>query len=146
MRYRAASASAYKWEFVGGSALRAPDTGSGAWMTLVGGGTVFYDANDGLGPSVVVPRAGEYRTEWGARCNATAGGYAMTCPKFGSTALNTDHWAMADGPSVDVSVASEQLGVVPNAGETIKIMYSAWSTSNAMFQRRFLSVTPVRIS
>lgn len=63
LRYRAASASAYKWEFLGGAALTAqqPDVtgifGTGAW------GTLEQLAADTATNSIVIPLAGDYELQ-----------------------------------------------------------------------------------
>lgn len=57
LRYRAASASAYKWEFVGGADLATPVLGA----IVVGTSTVALS-----GQTITAPLAGEYRLEFGA--------------------------------------------------------------------------------
>jgi len=54
LRYNAGSTSAYKWEFVGGAALKA-EYGPGA---DIGGLNTWVDLANG--PALIVPRAGEY--------------------------------------------------------------------------------------
>lgn len=66
LRYNAGSASAYKWEFVGGSSLiaenRASQTASaGAWVM-------------GANPSIALPLAGTYECSYATSLNTTAGG------------------------------------------------------------------------
>lgn len=54
LRYRAASSSAYKWEFLGG----APNIGYSEAGVAVASGTIF-------GVTAACPLAGDYEVEWG---------------------------------------------------------------------------------
>jgi hypothetical protein len=80
LRYRAASPSAYKWEWVGGSWLRAEvlTSESGPAGALTDLATV--------GPTVTAPLAGEYVFAWGCQMNASGGGPSrLYChPVFGT--------------------------------------------------------------
>lgn len=57
LRYRAASASTYKWEFIGGQRLRALNSGAHLNFSTTGVGTYAAVTN---GPTLAVPLAGDY--------------------------------------------------------------------------------------
>jgi hypothetical protein len=66
-RYRAASASVYKWEFVGGSSLIASVLAAENISTS----GAFVNAAT-VGPAIVVPRAGDYDLQGRVRLNKSA--------------------------------------------------------------------------
>jgi hypothetical protein len=143
MRYRAASASAYKWEFLGGSPLYAAYDSVASAMAITS--NAFIDAPDGNGPSLTVPRAGEYRAQFGARTQGATGGFGMIAPKFGAAATRDNDWALVNA-GVDASIARIAAGTCV-AGDAIKLQYRNFAGANpANFQVRWLSVQPVRLS
>jgi hypothetical protein len=67
-RYNAGSASAYKWEFVGGPALESEvATGEGTSNN-------FYGTLTTAGPTLTAPRAGDYLVTFGATIEAALTG------------------------------------------------------------------------
>lgn len=66
LRYRAASASAYKWEFVGGGDLYSEVVANEATSA-----TSYVDLTT-VGPSVALPLAGDYDVEIGAKMAGNA--------------------------------------------------------------------------
>lgn len=60
LKYNASSASAYKWEMVGGSPLMSTALGQ---SITTGTGSSYATLTDGGGPDIVVPLAGEYYVE-----------------------------------------------------------------------------------
>ena len=68
LRYRAASASAYKWEFVGGSPL------TNEVATQQAGGAAGWQDLGTVGPSITAPLAGDYMVGHG--CSALWGSNA----------------------------------------------------------------------
>lgn len=82
-KYRAASASAFKWEFIGGSALydhveTSENTASAAYVDLAT-----------VGPQITVPLAGDYEFEWGADIGSAAGtSTPLMAPNFGGTPVD----------------------------------------------------------
>lgn len=85
LKYRAASASSYKWEMVGGGPLRAAAAGG------TPGSTSYADLT--ATPSLTVPVAGDYRVVFGARVAAEATSGLMQVylsPYVGAAATDTD--------------------------------------------------------
>ncbi len=140
-RYRTASPSPYKWEFLGGAPLAHDPAGS--YTTTSNN---YVDPPDASGPSVIVPRAGEYSASWGARIGGGSPSFGMITPKFGSAPTSNDHWCLV-APGLDASVAKEVQSVCAAHGDTIKCQYMNFSGTGAPnFSCRFLRVYPVRIS
>lgn len=86
-RYNAASASAYKWEFVGGAPLYDEQRPQGVVSTTT------YAAASNAGPVLVLPRAGDYIVAIGMNCynnNATAQTVAMSFD-IGATPATTGY-------------------------------------------------------
>ena len=140
-RYNAGSASAYKWEFIGGPAVVAPpvdtaeNTASGVPVDLAT-----------VGPFFALPRPGDYTFEYGCRFSNTLQGNGNMC----ILAVN----------NVDLY---QQFAVAPNAGSAFwlpfyakralagltasvaKFQYAAVG-GTAYFDSRTLSVLPTRVS
>jgi hypothetical protein len=148
-RYRAASASTYKWELVGGSPLESANLTN---AQTPGGGTFFSTTlTDGDRiVAVALPLAGDYLAEWNAMVghaatvttspaigvyrpnagepNTPSGGYQQTTA-YGSGALHT------------LSGRSRLNGcVVGNAA-----MAYLYTSQIEIFYQRRLAITPVRV-
>ena len=72
-RYRAASSSAYKWEFVGGAPLQAADDTTSARSSA----TLGDPTTGTIGPSVTVSRAGDYSVSAYATLSAAGAASAI---------------------------------------------------------------------
>lgn len=94
-RYRAASASTYKWEYVGGPSLHATITASDEATT-----STSYTALGTAGPNITVPLAGEYDVQ--LRCNAF--GSAASVGVYMS--FSTGATAASDADAAMVQVAA----------------------------------------
>ena len=141
-RYNAASASAYKWEFVGGSEITANiETGESSTSTaMVDLATV--------GPRVILPRAGDYDVIGGATVQHTVAGTALYVVAFRDTAQGA-----AGRPT---SVAAANVGypsplttlVVTDApaGGDVRLRYLCPSGATATYSARWIRVRPVRVS
>jgi hypothetical protein len=141
-RYNAGSASAYKWEFVGGAPLSHEVAGdeSTTSATYVDLGT--------LGPTVTVPRAGDFMVAFGCGMyNLTAAASAFIAPKRGA-AVTSDN----DASQWDIPTAAK-LGVLMRtirivglaASDVVKLQYRVGS-GQGQFRNRWLNVTPIRVS
>lgn len=145
LRYDASSASAYKWEYVGGPPIsayvatdqtRAIGTGYGALATA--------------GPSVTLPLAGDYYVSLSAYFrNGASDGAAYFSYQIGasaasdSDALFGESAGTANSPSV-----TSQFTLLKTAltAVTLTAQYKATgSSSSATFSRRSMIVTPVRV-
>ena len=148
-RYRAASSSAYKWEFIGGPpnfSYVGPNHYYGTRQTLTT--TIMSDLAT-VGPSFVTPFAGDWDCTYNFLAETTG------------TSTNARIWATGDSTSIgwdygdSQAFASAQLNATHAAtirrtslssGSTIKIQYSVSNSgTTAYFWNRRLYVTPVRI-
>jgi hypothetical protein len=138
LRYRAASASAYKWEFVGGSPLT-------AFEDVMVTTTATSPVELGNGPLVTVPLAGDYIVGHGcAQVDNIGTGYA-TARTYSGAVDNNDHvnqYAQAGADASAVFTRKRVNGVA--AGSIIRQRYNA-SASTARFFGRRMDVTPVRL-
>jgi hypothetical protein len=145
LKYNAASASAYKWEFVGGTPLYAavePAQVSAA-------GTGWQDFTT-VGPSLTLPLNGDYDFEYGAAIGDTPQQRCLYGPKIGAaTALDADAVQSAGGPTTgsnDASVSRRKRFTAQVAATVIKMQYrNAISSTTASYEKRWLSIMPVRV-
>lgn len=141
-RYNAASTSAYKWEFVGGSsAYAAVETNE-----VHGGGATWKDLTT-VGPQLTVPRSGEYIITGCAILSVNA------APSESALFGVSDDGAIA--PAIYTGIDGSRTNAVNssqyitkrtlNAGAVPRMRYLAYQTQSSFSQRRF-SLTPVRVS
>ena len=142
-RYNSSSASVYKWEFVGGSALTASiDTqeapvSTGAWS----------DAAT-VGPSITIPRAGQYRYI----AEATGNGTANTSPSSqigvvvgANTPANNDQSGVIGGNAgtKDMHTITRSPRVYA-ISDNLRMRYKL--TTDMQVSMRYLSIVPERVS
>lgn len=143
-RYNAASASAYKWEFVGGPdfspAILAGSTATSTVASWVDGSPV--------GPRIIVPRAGDYDAVGASGTSHTA---AMATAYLG-IALNAgtpvQQQVVSTGAiglvSAHAPVTARVLGCAAN--DDIRLRYYNSTAGSASWHDRWLRVRPVRVS
>jgi hypothetical protein len=145
LRYRAASASSYKWETVGDAPAMLSENVASGTRTSTG----FGDLTGGgaAGPLVTVPLAGEYEVSLSVDVqNNNAGAQVRAGVQFGAAAVAGDDIVEgAEDANAPVSVASVPfLRTVAAAGTTVAVRYAS-SSGTATFQRRRLMVRPRRV-
>jgi hypothetical protein len=92
LKFRSASASGFKWEFVGGGSLYSEVLTAENTVS-----TSFVDLTT-VGPQVTVPLAGDYDIEFSVIANHTiAGGVAQIAPKLGAAATASNDRGRHDG-------------------------------------------------
>jgi hypothetical protein len=136
-RYNAGSASAYKWEFVGGSPTRSyvatqestTNTGSVALTTP--------------GPSLTIPRSGEYSIEVGAFAYNTSIGNAAIIDLYVNGASVSK--SVYGGATVFNSVFVRHTPSVITGGWAVALLYHV-SGGTGFFGERQLFATPIRVS
>lgn len=146
LRYRSASSSAYKWEFVGGPSLYDHVD------ALEGSSSGTYGNLATTGPQITVPLAGDYLVQIGAHISVGAGPmYGYMSFSIGGSAANDGNslsfgWG-SGGAATDArgnAVNSELLlGLVAGTALIAKYRYQAASTPD--FDSRFMSVIPRRV-
>lgn len=139
--YRSASASSFKWEFVGGSPLRA--TGTGGTITS----TTYQTTN---APSITLPAlGGDYDFDFGGRIGrqaATGGaddGLIAVHDDgtiFGNEALQTLATQFTGG-----SAANTARGTGIGASSVITARYKTGAGTSTAFDRMYLTAVPVRV-
>lgn len=139
-RYRAASASAHKWEFVGGSTLMAAVDASETCNSAT-----FVDLAGG--PALTLARAGDYELTFGAESlDANSAAYFVSSPKLGAAAASD-----ADGITVYttsgpiVYVGLRALARTLAASSTVKLQHRM-TGGQISVRNRWLRAVPVRIS
>jgi hypothetical protein len=145
-RYNAASASTYKWEFLGGPAIwayLAADESSatvGAWTDLTT-----------VGPEIVCARAGDYLVS--ADANVYTSGVAATALYIGITSgagspadplISQGH---EPGSTYLLSlVITQQALIGVSAGATARLRYFSGTAGTYHALKRKLSLTPIRVA
>lgn len=144
LRYRAASASAYKWETIGGPALHATAAidvapASGSWIE----------------PSpvcrITLPLAGDYTIDYGMTGGGNAGQNLSQGVKIGASnpgAASTGQQALAYGASSNLRMATGRRFRLNGAAAGVVL---AWVFSNDLnltggLAAPYLSATPVRVA
>ena len=142
-RYNANSTSSYKWEFVGGAPCQVENNTSQSVTTTSGSYTAFSTA----GPSIALPRAGDYIVE--------VGGFAYNSVSSTPT-LRIGYDIGATGADDADSAVAQPTAI--NQGQflskpRLKTSLSAvtltmkYKVNNSMsIDYRYLRVTPVRVS
>lgn len=145
-KYRSASASSYKWEFVGGSALTARVN---TFETLSAGTFNTFRDLATTGPSVTAPLAGDYLLDFGAtgRNSTAMGSWSVSPSVSGGAAASA---SAADGVVAHSAVASadsvgwRRIRKDGLSAAAITLRY-AHNNDQGSFASRFLSVVPVRV-
>lgn len=149
LKYRAASASAYKWEYVGGSALFVK--GAGATGLAASAGFIAWTGRPF--PDPVLPLAGDYQLEHGSRMwvGNPSGSNTQLQLFAGATALAgtmMDHWQGSAGAVTtlwagDHAQADRLNGAA--AGTVIQSRYTCPAGSTTNFERPWIKVKPIRV-
>ena len=143
-RYRSASSSAYKWEFIGGGVL---DSYVATQQSTSSTTTVGLS-----GPSVTVPFAGDYVVTGGAIiAENTAGNLAGFI--FKGTGDSDVAWSstyvyntLALANTYGSSASGIQKKTAQSAGQVIEMRYAVSNASTVgYFSNRFMNVTPIRV-
>lgn len=145
LRYRAASASAFKWEVIGGTPLvNAIATQEAA---PVGG----YGALTTPGPIVTLPLAGDYMVGLGfeGQVGAVNQGVIMSYSIGATAAVDADGtrlWSItASGPRDFTAAVSRYQRKNALAAVALTALYKPLGTTGAMCASRWLSAVPIRV-
>lgn len=145
LSYNALSASAYKWEYVGGPALAKTVETDEAVVSAT-----YVDAATS-GPSITVPLAGDYLIRFGSECYTNTAGAALfmyTAPKVGAAATSdVDAVVPYSAGFLQVHVPSRELPVKTLAAAAVlKLQYKTNDgTKTGQYRKRWLSALPVRV-
>lgn len=140
-RYNAGSASAHKWELVGGPPMRVEI------VTFEGTASAVYTDLTTLGPSITAQFAGDYDITCEAYArNSLAGSTAFMGPALGATLPTDNDAARMDSPSANAggNIDRHSREVNVPAATLIAVKYRA-GAGTASFGTRVLLVRPVRV-
>lgn len=141
LRYRSASGSTYKWEFVGGGPLTAEVATAQATAS-----TSFVDLTT-VGPSITVPLAGDYELTFSAAiAQAGTGNAGLIGPKIGAAAVADSVQSVPGSVGVAQTAAHPGLRRTVSAASTVVKLQYAVNTNTATFSARFLGARPVRVA
>lgn len=143
LRYRSASGSSYKWEFLGGPPM------SSAVATEETTTSNSYTALSTAGPSIALPRPGDYEITLGfTGYNGASGASARMSFDIGATpAVDADSVVAGLGAASQVASAQRTLVKTGLTAVTLTAKYNdSPGAGTAYFGNRFLHVRPVRLS
>lgn len=141
LRYRAASSSSYKWEFVGGTSMATYGATTSRSTT-----STTYTALTGEAIEVTVPLAGDYRIEHGfAKGYLNATGYFEQTVKLGTAAASGANGVMIENALNTWTSSSLSLVATGLAASSVLALQHQVNTGTAAFQRRWLTAVPVRV-
>lgn len=141
-RYRAASGSSYKWEFIGGPPL------SSVVATSESRSNSSYGALTTPGPSVTVPLAGDYDISLAARMISPSGQLAQFSYDIGGTGAVDGDALHAGGSAstVDAFIGRpDNRKTIAAASTVLLAKYRSTSGGAATFSDRRISIRPVRV-
>ena len=141
LRYRAASASAYKWEHIGGSPLFLSDDNNTGLVSS----TTYVDR----GPIVTLPLGGEYLIEYGGAAIAgTAARFGMFVGVRIGAAATTDGQAIEilhTYAASDFFPYTKSRKVSAAAGSTVQQQHRNEAGGSMQIHFMWLRATPVRV-
>jgi len=141
-RYNSSSTSAYKWEFIGGAPAQNEILTSEGVVT-----SNLYADMPTPGPSVTVPRAGEYDIEFSAEIvKQTATGYAYYTPKLGAAATNDNDAAKIYDLAGNNKRVARKIRRTLAAGDLVKMQYKGSDANQVAAMLRNLHIVPARVS
>lgn len=143
LKYNAGSASAYKWEVIGGSDLFALVASASTTTSAT-----YADLAAGAGPDVTVPLAGDYDVQIGASVgNNAVGQEAFMSYAIGGTAasdVDMVQYFPAETSSKRHSVAGQRRKTAIAAATLLRAKYRVGG-GTGMWQDRWMRVRPVRV-
>jgi hypothetical protein len=144
LRYRAASASTYKWEAVGEGAPLLAETTSGGTRSAATYGDL---TGSSVGPAVTVPLAGEYAIAMSADVqNNSAGGQGSMGVQIGAAAVVADNAIQgAEDSNSVLSLSTAPFRRTVSAAATALTLRYASTVGTSTFSRRRLAVRPLRV-
>lgn len=138
-QYNAGSASAFKWEFIGGSVVGlrrfSPDAFAGGALT-----------NDAFLGSLTIPRAGEYRIQAYVYGILTASGNQTFSLAFSVNGVPSAAIAQHVGSASWAFTISYDYRQAFAANDTLTNAYASNGAGNYTISSRWIGITPVRIS
>jgi hypothetical protein len=142
LRYNAGSASAHKWEFVGGGALLAGPSGSLTTSTATSGNGQALTS----GPTITVPLPGDYEITWGGFAQTITTGQVNMVYNLmaGATALSGITFSATAVFGGGQFVSTVRFN---NIAAAAVLTLSCWLNSaiNSSFSGGIIKVAPIRV-
>jgi hypothetical protein len=141
-RYRAASASSYKWEFVGGVPLAVGPSGS---MTIA---TATPTDLTG-GPTLTLPRAGDYVIDFGgvAQANGSFAAYNVTVYVFDGVTIGAGiSFTPVNAQFMGGTISGIQVRTGLAAATLLKLQAAAQNSNSSLVSAGWMKVMPRRVS
>jgi hypothetical protein len=145
-KYRSASASSYKWEFVGGPPM-SNEINNAAYpgaSEVRAGSSPTYGNLTTTGPSVTLPLAGDYTFDFGAIGNQGGAGDGLMSFAIGAAAATDAESLFMNGAGYG-SRTKFVTRNVPSASSAIVCKYRNTDTGATDYRGRWLKITPVRV-
>lgn len=147
LRYRPIG-SLFKWEWVGGSTLRASNAGT----SMTTASTTYVDLST-PGPAITVPLAGDYVVEaWAQAQHGTAAALGTMAIKVGAAATSDTNAVRGQAPANNYDISIAQLSKeisVPTAGTVLTVQFKTntgtLTVNNAGLINPWMTVRPKRV-
>lgn len=136
LKYRSASASSYKWEFVGGPPLRA------YVATAEGTASLTYVALATAGPSVTVPLAGDYDVSIGSVSTNTGANTNLHGFDVGATGAADAESCRGNQQQTSGSFVVRKTAL---AASTALVSKYRTTGGTGTWEKRWMEVLPVRV-
>jgi hypothetical protein len=145
-RYNAGSASAFKWEFIGGPPINYAKLSSGSIDTITSIQPTFANLpTTGTAAQLVVPRAGDYFSDLGMRADGFgAGDWTALGIKLGAGTTSLDQGITVRGGSYINAFNRFKLPGLTTS--EVLLLQAETSTSGGRIFEISFSLLPVRIS
>jgi hypothetical protein len=141
LRYRAASASSFEWEFVGGNPMYNSMSTTSATIT----GTTYTLITL---PLINVPRSGEYRVRFGGAISISASGltaaWTVGGPGVGLAAADANA-LYSQGAASSYDSASRSVVVTLTGSGAIQLYGRNFGASNTTITNAWIELLPVRV-
>ncbi|HVE80908.1 MAG TPA: hypothetical protein VNA68_02080 [Candidatus Dormibacteraeota bacterium] len=145
LRYNAGSSSAYKWEYLGGSAaLNSPTLGDAGLTSS--SGTSYSDLFSGT--AYTLPLAGDYWVKWHINFVGGCGGIAFLGLKVGATEANDNEAIRWENTCGDQQIGNSNVGrkKISGAAASTVLQPRVRVTAGSINWRNYaLEIVPVRV-
>lgn len=149
LKYRAASASAHKWEFVGGTPLTGEVNTTQGIGTATGSPTTFADFPTIPQTTVPIPLAGDYAIAFGCHASLAASEFASVSPVWSVGYTSTQATDLAYMATGAATAETEFVRTLPSrsigTGAVLKLQYGLQGGVPRNFTHPWLSARPIRV-
>lgn len=139
LRFRSASASDFKWEFLGGPPLHVEI------LTAETTTNVAYVDLATAGPSVTVPLEGDYEIVFGCDLRSSADGAVTVASVKLGAAATSDNESVANNSNAQSSVSRVLRENALAASAVLLVQYKSNGSATLTARNRFISVRPIRV-